>query len=57
MIIKSSKRKLLKRVVCDKEEGFGVIQIIFIIVVLMLLVIIFKDELTNIVKHLIESMI
>ena len=40
---------IMKRALCKKEQGMGVIEIILIIVVLISLVLIFKSQLTALV--------
>ena len=46
----------LRRAGLKKKEGMGVIEIILIIVVLIGLVLIFKNQLTSLVKTLINNM-
>ena len=45
----------VKRAVGRKEQGMGVIEIILIIVVLISLVLIFKSQLTSLVKEIFQK--
>ena len=40
---------------CEEEDGMGVVEIILIIVVLIGLVIVFKDQITKLVKTILKS--
>ena len=46
---------IMKRALCKKEQGMGVIEIILIIVVLIGLVIIFKSQITALVTTILGN--
>lgn len=45
----------IKNMLTKKQEGLGVIEIILIIVVLIALVIVFRDEITDLIKTIITK--
>ncbi|NLK28222.1 MAG: hypothetical protein GX306_07760 [Clostridiales bacterium] len=55
MQMKEQWRKILKKVTTFQMDGIGVVEIILILVILIGLVVIFKDNITEIINNAFES--
>lgn len=51
MVFYKIKRKIYEKMICD-NRGMGVVEIILIILVLMGLVLIFKDQINNVITSI-----